>query len=160
MSGESEAILEVNGVSKSFQTAGSEIKVLREAALHLRTGQITGIIGPSGSGKTTMLMIAGLLDVPDAGEVRFDGRRVSFPGVKLEHLRDLRRKHIGFVFQKANLIPFLNACDNVAVALEIAGTITHHPHLRLWATLSAVVCAAAMLARALVLTLRLRAHQI
>jgi len=114
-------ILEVNSVSKSFQTGGTAINVLKEASLQLRSGQITGIIGPSGSGKTTMLMIAGLLEVPDIGEVRFDGRCVSSPRAKLEQLRDLRRKHIGFVFQKANLIPFLNARDNVAVTLEIAG---------------------------------------
>ena len=118
-------ILEVDAVSKSFHTGGGDITVLREASLQLYPGQITGIIGPSGSGKTTMLMIAGLLDAPDGGEVRFQGKRVSHPGVKLERLRDIRRKHIGFVFQKANLIPFLNALENVAIALEIGGKRPH-----------------------------------
>lgn len=111
-------------MSKSFHTGGGDISVLRGASLKLHPGRITGIIGPSGSGKTTMLMIAGLLDAPDGGEVRFRGHRVSYPGVKLERLRDLRRRHIGFVFQKANLIPFLNALENVAIALEIGG---HRP---------------------------------
>lgn len=114
-------ILEVNGVSKSFRSGGGVITVLRNASLLLRSGEITCIIGPSGSGKTTMLMIAGLLDAPDQGEVRFRGKRVSYPGVKVERLRDLRRKHVGFVFQKANLIPFLNALENVAITLEIGG---------------------------------------
>jgi putative ABC transport system ATP-binding protein len=118
---EARPILEADAVGKSFRTGGGEITVLREASLALYPGQITSIIGPSGSGKTTMLMIAGLLDAPDSGEVRFRGKRVSHPGVRLERLRDIRRNHIGFVFQKANLIPFLNAVENVAVSLEIGG---------------------------------------
>lgn len=115
------AILDVRSVSRSFRTGGAEVNVLKDAQLQLQRGRITTIIGPSGSGKTTMLMIAGLLDAPDTGEVFFQGSRVSYPGVDVERLRDLRRRHFGFVFQKANLIPFLNAVDNVAVALEIGG---------------------------------------
>ena len=115
------AILDVRAVSRSFRTGGTEINVLKEAQLRLQRGRITTIIGPSGSGKTTMLMIAGLLDAPDEGEVFFQDSRISYPGVDVEKLRDLRRRHFGFVFQKANLIPFLNALDNVAVALEIGG---------------------------------------
>lgn len=115
------AILDVRSVSRSFWTGGSEINVLHDASLQLHKGRITTIIGPSGSGKTTMLMIAGLLDAPDGGEVLFQNVRISYAGVDVEKLRDLRRRHFGFVFQKANLIPFLNAVDNVAVALEIGG---------------------------------------
>jgi len=114
-------IIAVDAVSKSFPTGGGLITVMRDASLALRPGEITGIIGSSGSGKTTMLMIAGLLEAPDKGEVRFRGKRTSYPGVKVDRLRHVRRKHVGFVFQKANLIPFLNALENVAVALEIGG---------------------------------------
>ena len=121
MSGIQAEALSVRSVSRSFGVGAGEVNVLHDASLSLRAGQITGIIGPSGSGKTTMLMIAGLIDQPDAGEVRFCEARVSYPGVKLDKLRDIRRKHFGFVFQKANLIPFLNASENVALALEIGG---------------------------------------
>ena len=78
--------------------------------------------------------------------------------ISLKH--DLYRPQV-MISQPAKQVLLLVAIGvGVCVGLEIAGTITHHPHLRLWATLSAIVCAAAMLARALVLTLRLRSHQI
>lgn len=70
-----------------------------------------GISGPSGSGKSTLLLIAGLLEPPSAGEVLIDGRRVSHPAADLDRLRTFRRNHIGFIFQKANLIPFLTAVE-------------------------------------------------
>ncbi|WP_247657654.1 ABC transporter ATP-binding protein [Aquabacter sp. L1I39] len=79
-----------------------------------------GIFGPSGSGKSTFLMLAGLLENPTSGEVWLTGERVSHPGADLDALRETRRAGIGFVFQKANLIPFLSAVENVALSLEIA----------------------------------------
>jgi len=66
-----------------------------------------------------MLLIAGLLEPPTDGEVLICGERVSWPDAELDHLRNFRRQHIGFVFQKANLIPYLTALENVAIALEI-----------------------------------------
>ncbi|WP_421995328.1 ABC transporter ATP-binding protein [Reyranella sp.] len=88
-------------------------------SLDFLPGELIGLFGPSGSGKTTLLLIAGLLEPPSLGELFFRGERVSHPDVDLEHLRDFRRRRIGFVFQKANLIPFLTAAENVALALEI-----------------------------------------
>jgi putative ABC transport system ATP-binding protein len=87
--------------------------------LDLKAGEVTGIVGPSGSGKTTFLMIAGLLEPPTLGEVRYRGEAISFPKAELNKLRDFRRTKIGFVFQKGHLIPFLTALENVQVALEI-----------------------------------------
>jgi putative ABC transport system ATP-binding protein len=114
-------ILEATGISRTFQALDGPLSILREAGLALHAGRMTGIIGPSGSGKTTMLMIAGLLDAPTSGEVRLWGERVSYPHVRLDALREARRRHLGFVFQHANLIPYLTAVENVAIALEIAG---------------------------------------
>ena len=67
------------------------------------------------------LMIAGLLDPPTAGKVLFNGQVVSQPRSKLNNLREFRRKHLGFVFQKPNLIPFLTASQNVEIALKLNG---------------------------------------
>lgn len=78
--------------------------------------------------------------------------------IDLKH--DLYRPQVMISQPAKQVLLLVGLGVGVCVVLEIAGTITRHPHLRLWATLSAIVCAAAMLARALVLTLRLRAHQI
>jgi putative ABC transport system ATP-binding protein len=112
-------LLEVLNVGKVYDTGAAKVVALADTSLKLGAGTLSGIIGPSGSGKTTLLMISGLLEPPSTGEVRFEGRLVSHPKAHLNELRDFRRKHIGFVFQKANLIPFLSAAENVAIALEI-----------------------------------------
>jgi putative ABC transport system ATP-binding protein len=114
-------ILELRNVSRSFDTADGPLPVLRNVSLHLQSGRISGIIGPSGSGKTTLLLIAGLLDTPSAGEVRLQGERLSHAGASDDLLREARRRKMGFVFQKANLIPYLTALENVVLSLEIAG---------------------------------------
>jgi putative ABC transport system ATP-binding protein len=114
-------LLSVEQVSKVYKAGGATVHALRNASLAIRVGELIGIFGPSGSGKTTFLMMAGLLDRPTQGVVRFKGEVVSDPERKLDYLRDFRCKHIGFVFQKPNLIPFLNAAANVQVALKISG---------------------------------------
>lgn len=113
------AILAVEGAAKHFASAGTTVRALDGVSLEANRGELVGIVGASGSGKSTMLLIAGLLETPTAGEVFFRGERVSWPGAELDGLRDFRRRNIGFVFQKANLIPFLTALDNVALALTI-----------------------------------------
>jgi putative ABC transport system ATP-binding protein len=90
--------------------------------LFVRAGELVGIFGPSGSGKTTLLMMAGLLETPTHGSVYFNGEVVSEPDAELDQLREFRCNHVGFVFQKPNLIPFLNAIENVQIALKIKGT--------------------------------------
>ncbi|MDQ0394908.1 ABC transporter ATP-binding protein [Labrys monachus] len=113
------ATLEVRNVSKIYDSGGTPVTALASGSLILKPGAVTGIVGPSGSGKTTLLMIAGLLETPTAGEVLFDGKVISRPGAKLNDLRAFRRTHLGFVFQKANLIPYLTAAENVAIAMQI-----------------------------------------
>jgi putative ABC transport system ATP-binding protein len=112
-------VLEVRNASKIYQGGTNEVVALADVTLSLAAGQVAGIVGPSGSGKTTFLLIAGLLEPPTKGEVRFFDKPVSDPRTKLNSLRDLRRSQIGFVFQKGQLIPFLNAVENVQIALEI-----------------------------------------
>jgi putative ABC transport system ATP-binding protein len=97
----------------------STVYALRNVSISINSGELLGIFGPSGAGKTTLLMIAGLLDTPSSGAVLFKHQVISAPGVELNHLRRFRRQHIGFVFQKPNLIPFLTAIGNVKIALLI-----------------------------------------
>lgn len=112
-------VLRVHDAAKHFHSGDTVVRALDGVSLDVHAGELVGILGPSGSGKSTLLLIAGLLEPPSAGEVFVSGERVSWPGARLGHLRDFRRRHVGFVFQKANLIPFLTAAENVALALEI-----------------------------------------
>jgi putative ABC transport system ATP-binding protein len=99
---------------------GAMVDALAEVTLDLMAGEMVGIFGPSGCGKTTLLMAAGLLEAPTSGTVQLAG--IAAASVATEAaLRDFRRRHIGFVFQKPNLIPVLTAAENVALAMVIDG---------------------------------------
>lgn len=112
-------VLSVRGASKRYRSGDQTVRALDDVSIEVRRGELVGLMGSSGSGKSTFLMIAGLLEPPTDGNVVLAGRHVSDPTADLDRLRDFRRRHIGFVFQKANLIPFLTAAENVALALEI-----------------------------------------
>lgn len=114
------AVLSVRNAARYYPSGDTVVRALDGVSLEAGAGELVGITGPSGSGKSTLLLICGLLEPPSQGEVYIGGRRVSEPCAELDRLRDFRRDHIGFVFQKANLIPFLSAAENVAIALEIA----------------------------------------
>ena len=116
-----EPVVVLDEVSKRYKAGGADVVALDRATLELRAGEFVGIVGPSGSGKTTFLMLAGLLDVPTSGEINFGDSTYSGPDTDLDSLRDFRRTHVGFVFQKPHLIPFLNAVQNVQVALAVRG---------------------------------------
>ena len=111
--------MEIFGAGKTYQSGPNEVHALSGMSLAVRAGELTGIVGPSGSGKTTFLMIAGLLELPTIGRVHFPGGPSVDPSSRLDTLRTFRRTHVGFIFQKANLIPFLTAVENVQIALEI-----------------------------------------
>jgi putative ABC transport system ATP-binding protein len=85
-------------------------------------GEIVGLFGPSGSGKSTLLTAMALINPPTSGHIAVGGRPVMDGPRALVDARAFRRQHIGFVFQKPNLIPFLTALENVQVALEINDT--------------------------------------
>lgn len=107
------------GVVKGFGTGHMHIMALRGVDLEVPYGELTLLVGPSGCGKTTLLsVIAGILD-PTAGEVRVLG--VDVPRLRGGQKVAFRGKNIGFVFQQYNLLPALDAAENVAVPLVIAG---------------------------------------
>ncbi|MBS9476933.1 ABC transporter ATP-binding protein [Ancylobacter radicis] len=113
-------VLSVRALTRHYTAGGGLVRALDGVSLDVAAGELVGIFGPSGSGKSTFLMLAGLLENPTSGDVWLAGERVSHAGADLDALRETRRKRIGFVFQKANLIPFLSAVENVALSLEIA----------------------------------------
>jgi ABC-type lipoprotein export system ATPase subunit len=131
-------ILSVRNVCRYYQSGDTVVRALDDVSFDLHAGEVVGILGPSGSGKSTLLLIAGLLEPPTAGEVYIREQLVSHPTANLDSLRDFRRKNIGFVFQKANLIPFLTAVENVALALEI-DDVSARPALEYAANLLASV---------------------
>jgi putative ABC transport system ATP-binding protein len=97
----------------------NEVAALRGASVEIGRGEMVAIVGPSGSGKSTLMHIVGCLDTPDGGEVYINGRRVD--DLSGRALTKVRSTEIGFIFQGFNLIPTLNAMDNVALAAEYAG---------------------------------------
>jgi putative ABC transport system ATP-binding protein len=116
-----EALVSLRGISKHFGEGETRIEALRDISIDISPGEVVALRGPSGSGKTTLLnVIACILD-PSGGRMSLDGE-VVFDGKWLRHdLRRLRLEKIGFIFQFHNLLPFLNAIDNVALVLQLAG---------------------------------------
>jgi putative ABC transport system ATP-binding protein len=113
------SLVRVDSVSKTYQEAGAEAAVLREASFELLRGETASLVGVSGSGKSTLLgLIAGLL-LPDAGSITFDGRETTTLDDAARAL--LRGSRIGVVLQAGNLIPFLTATENVDLALQLGG---------------------------------------
>lgn len=97
----------------------TRVRVLKNVDIQLRAGELTLLMGPSGSGKTTLLSILGCILSPTAGSVLLAGEQAV--GLSAEGLADLRRRHVGFIFQSYNLFPTLNALENVRLALAVRG---------------------------------------
>jgi putative ABC transport system ATP-binding protein len=113
-------ILEASNIVKFLGVGAAEVKALKGVSLELMPGELTLLMGPSGSGKTTLLSILGCILSPSEGQLRI-GPHVA-TGLTSEGLADLRRKHVGFVFQSYNLVPTLTAAENVMLALDLRGT--------------------------------------
>ncbi len=113
-------MLEVNHVSKTFQTPGGRVQALKDVSFTVKTGEFVSIIGKSGSGKSTLLSILGALDTPTDGTITVD--ETSIEKLSTHQQTKYRSKKIGFVFQQYNLIPNLTALENVILALEFGGT--------------------------------------
>ena len=112
-------MIALRGIERHFQVGDTEVHALRALDLDISAGDYVAVMGPSGSGKTTLLNVLGLLDRPDAGSYRLQGRETT--ALDEEGRARLRRDHIGFVFQAFHLIPRLSAADNVALPLVLAG---------------------------------------
>jgi len=113
--------VEITGVSKHYGAGETRVDALRKLDLTVRRGEVVALLGPSGSGKTTLLNIIGCIIEPTGGQVRLDGDTVYDGRWLRGDLRRLRLDKIGFIFQSHNLLPFLDAKDNVALVLELAG---------------------------------------
>ncbi|HVW80492.1 MAG TPA: ABC transporter ATP-binding protein [Mycobacteriales bacterium] len=105
----------LDGVGRSYAKAGVTVDAVRSISLEIRSGELLALEGPSGSGKSTLLQLLGALDVPTRGSIRFDGRELASESDA--ELTRLRSQEIGFVFQHFNLIPTLNAEENVELAM-------------------------------------------
>ena len=113
------AAIETRQLTKVYGSGHTQVLALRSASLSVAYGEVVALLGPSGSGKSTLLSAMGLINPPTTGTLWISGRQVLDGPRPLVDLRAFRRKHIGFVFQKANLIPFLSAVENVRLAMEI-----------------------------------------
>jgi len=108
-------------LTKIYGTGAAAVTALDNVSLTIARGTVAALLGPSGSGKSTLIKALGFVSPADTGEVFFEGRSVVKDGVPLEDLSRLRRRHLGFVFQKANLTSFLSARENVEIACEFGG---------------------------------------
>jgi putative ABC transport system ATP-binding protein len=115
-----EYAIQATDLSKSYGEGRTQVEALKGISMAVRPGELFAIMGPSGSGKTTLLMILGLVTEPSEGRVLLEGENI-YNGARLD-LQRLRREKIGFIFQFANLIPFLTARENVLLSLELIGT--------------------------------------
>ena len=114
-------IVDVANVSKHFGEGDARVDALKDVDLAVRAGDVVALLGPSGSGKTTLLNVIGCIIDPSAGKVTLDGELVYDNRWLRGDLRKLRLNKIGFIFQFHNLLPFLDAKDNVALVLKMAG---------------------------------------
>jgi putative ABC transport system ATP-binding protein len=114
--------VEVHHLRKVYGSGHTEVVAVRDATLSIAHGEIVGMLGPSGSGKSTILTAMALINPPTTGQIAINGAPVLDGPKALVNLRAFRRQHLGFVFQKANLIPFLTALENVQIALEVNDT--------------------------------------
>lgn len=108
-----------DNITKIYGSGNTEVVAMRDVSLNVRRGEVVALLGPSGSGKSTVLTAIGLINPPTSGRVTINGKLVLDGPVARTNLRSFRRQHIGFVFQKSNLIPFLTALENVQIALEL-----------------------------------------
>jgi putative ABC transport system ATP-binding protein len=120
MSKTSNYAVRLENVTKTFYLNNQEIHVLKDVSFSIEKGSSNSIIGASGSGKTTLLNIIGALNIPTSGEVWIDNEKISEMSPK--QLAWIRSRKLGYCFQSYNLIPVLNAYDNIELPLLITKT--------------------------------------
>ena len=110
-----DVVISLENVSRVYSLPGGDVVALDHLSLEIKAGEFIAIMGPSGSGKSTLLNQIGCLDVPTEGTLKVAGRNVA--EMDDDELTDLRRDSIGYIFQKFQLIPLLNAYENVEYPL-------------------------------------------
>ena len=118
------AFIEAVDLHKTYRVGKVEVPALRGVSFSVPRGEFVSVVGPSGSGKSTLFYILGGLAQADSGHVLVDGD--DFAQLSDAQLTRMRKRKIGFVFQKFNLLPTLTARSNIDVALDIAGTNGQH----------------------------------
>jgi putative ABC transport system ATP-binding protein len=124
------AVVEVRHINKHFGDGETRVDALRDVSLDIYPGTVIGLRGPSGSGKSTLLNVIGCILEPNSGSMHLNGELVYDNRWLRSDLRRLRLEKIGFIFQAHNLLPFLNAWENVAVAQILAGVAPAQAHKR------------------------------
>jgi putative ABC transport system ATP-binding protein len=113
-----EPIISIRGLRKTYHAGEVDVHALRGVDLDVQAGEFVSIVGPSGSGKSTLFHIVGGLTPPTSGTIHMAGRDLL--GMSDAERTELRKKTVGFVFQKYNLLPTLTARDNIEIARDIA----------------------------------------
>lgn len=114
------AFIQAKDLRKTYRVGKVEVPALRGVSLDVNKGEFVSVVGPSGSGKSTLFYLLGGLTRPNSGNVIVDGD--DFAQMSDAQRTDMRKRKIGFVFQKFNLLPTLSARSNIDIALDIAGT--------------------------------------
>ncbi|MGI6162083.1 MAG: ABC transporter ATP-binding protein [Christensenellales bacterium] len=112
-------MIDIKNVSKIYKMGEEHIRALDDVSLSVKEGEFVAVTGPSGSGKSTLMNIIGCLDVPDSGSYALAREDIS--KLSDNELSEVRNKRIGFIFQQFNLIPKLNAYENVELPLIYQG---------------------------------------
>ena len=123
-----ELIVHATGIHKTYDTGKLKVHALKGVSLDVRPGEMVAIMGPSGCGKTTLLNCLSGLDEIDAGQVFIDG--VLLHAMPDDERSDYRARNMGFVFQLYNLLPVLNAVENVELPLLVSGVSPSEAHRR------------------------------
>jgi len=115
-------VIVTKDLTKTYGKGDIQVHALKNANINIKQGDYIAIIGPSGSGKSTLMNLLGCLDRPSSGKLFIDNTDIS--KLSENQLAKIRREKIGFIFQKYNLIPTLNALENVSLSMSFAGIKT------------------------------------
>jgi len=129
-------MIRMRSIRKVYSTGRVEVTALKNVDLDVGANEYLAVVGPSGSGKSTLMNILGCLDTPTSGEYVLSGESVG--GLDRNRLAEIRNRHVGFVFQNFNLLPYATALENVELPLLFAGVPTRERRERATAMLEKV----------------------